>query len=145
MQTFRDDPDNPHQRTNAIAQVRTPQVWPSSPAREKNFYFRGQRKYIAGSLRLKITRPLADAALLACLGAAHTSLLKAFANILDPSSAGPSCPLCKAEPQTIEHWQRRCPRLNATRQNIFGSPSLPLKVVTTDPEWAPTLERATIG
>ncbi len=74
-----------------------------------------------------------DAVLLARLQAGHTPLLKAYANLLDPS-ADPLCPLCKEEPQTIEHWLRRCPRLAATRQNIFGSPSPPLKVLTTDPE-----------
>ncbi len=49
------------------------------------------------------------------------------------------------EPQTIEHWLRRCPRLDATRQNIFGSPSPPLKVLTTDPERVLALARVTLG
>ncbi len=44
-------------------------------------------------------------------------LQKAYANRLDPS-ADPMCTLCKEEPQTIEHWLQRCPRLGATRQNI---------------------------
>ncbi len=43
----------------------------------------------------------ADAVLLARLRTGHTPLLKAYANILDPS-ADPLCPLCKEEPQTIE-------------------------------------------
>ncbi len=43
----------------------------------------------------------ADAVLLAHLRAGHTPLLKAYANLLDPS-ADPLCPLCKEEPQTIE-------------------------------------------
>ncbi len=76
--------------------------------------------------------------------AGHTPLLKAYANLLDPS-ADPLCPLCKREPQTIEHWLRRCPRLDATRQNIFGSPSPPLKVPTTDPERVLALARVTLG
>ncbi len=88
-------------------------------------------------------RPLAtDAVLLARLRAGHTPLLKAYANLLDPS-ADPLCPLCKEEPQTIEHWLRSN-RLDATRQNIFGSPSPPLKVLTTDPERVLALARVTL-
>ncbi len=79
-----------------------------------------------------VATKLADAVHLVCLRAGHAPLLKAYANLLDPS-ADPLCRLCKEEPQTIEHWLRRCPRLDATRQNIFGSPSPPLKVLTTDP------------
>ncbi len=86
----------------------------------------------------------ADAVLLAHPRAGHTPLLKAYANLLDPS-ADPLCPLCKEEPQTIENWLRRCPRLDATRQNIFGSPSPPLKVLTTDPETVLTLAMVTLG
>ncbi len=41
-----------------------------------------------------------DAVLLARLRAGHTPLLKAYANLLDPS-ADPLRPLCKEEPQTI--------------------------------------------
>ncbi len=86
----------------------------------------------------------ADAVLLARLRSGHTQLLKAYANLLDPS-ADPLYSLCKEEPQTIEHWLRRCPRLDATRQNIFGSPSPPLKVLTTDPERLLNLERVFSG
>ncbi len=85
----------------------------------------------------------ADAVLLARLRAGHTPLLKADANLLDPS-ADPLHPLCKEEPQTIEHWLRRCPRLDATRQDIFGSPSPPLKVLTTDPERLLVLAKVTL-
>ncbi len=74
----------------------------------------------------------AVAVLLARLRAGYTPLLKAYANLLD-LSANPLCPLCKEEPQAIELLLRRCPRLDATRQNIFGSPSPALKVLTTDP------------
>ncbi len=45
-----------------------------------------------------------------------------------------NCPLCKEEPQTIEHWLRRCPRLDAIRQNRFGRLSPLLYVLTTDSE-----------
>ncbi len=86
----------------------------------------------------------ANAVLLARLRAGHTPLLKAYANLLDPST-NPLCPLCKEEPQTIEHWLRRCPRLDATKQNIFGNPSPPLKVLTTDPERVLALARAPSG
>ncbi len=65
----------------------------------------------------------ADAVLLARLRAGHTPVLKAYANHLDPS-ADPLCPLCKEEPQPIEHWLRRCPRLDATRQS-FSTPQGP--------------------
>ncbi len=44
----------------------------------------------------------ADAVLLARLRAGHTPLLKAHANLLDPSE-DPQCHLCKEEPQTTEH------------------------------------------
>ncbi len=84
-----------------------------------------------------------DAGLLARLRAGHTPLLKAYANLLDPS-ADPLCPLCKEEPQTIEHCLRRCPRLDATRHNICGSPSPPLKVLTTDHESLLALARVTL-
>ncbi len=86
----------------------------------------------------------ADAVLLARLRAGHAPLLKAYANLLSPS-ADPLCPLCKEEPQTIEHWLRRCPRLDATRQDIFGSTSPPLKIPTTDPERVLALTRVTLG
>ncbi len=86
----------------------------------------------------------ADAVLLARLRAGHKPLLKAYANLLDPF-ADPLCPLCKEESKTIEHWLLRCPRLDATRQNIFGSPSPPLKVLTTDPERVLALARVTVG
>ncbi len=79
----------------------------------------------------------ADVVLLAHLRASHTPLLRAYANLLDPSAI-PLCPLCKEEPQTIEHWLRRCPR---TRQNIFGSPSPPFKVLPTAPEGVLALAR----
>ncbi len=85
-----------------------------------------------------------DAVLHAHLRAGHTPLLKANTNLLDPF-ADPLCPLCIEEPQTIEQWLRRCPRLDATRQNVFESPSPPLKVLTTDPERVLALARVTLG
>ncbi len=62
-------------------------------------------------------RERAGAILLARLRFGHTTL--------DPS-ADSVCPICKEEPQTIERWLRRCPRLDDARLNIFGRPSLPL-------------------
>ncbi len=85
-----------------------------------------------------------DAVLLARLLADYTPLLKAYASLLDPS-ADLLCPFCKEEPQTIDHWLRRCPRLDATRQNIFRNPSPPLKVLTTDHERVLALARVTLG
>ncbi len=78
------------------------------------------------------------------LQASHTPLLKAYAYLLDPST-DPLRPIWKAKSQTIEHWLRRCTGLDATRQNIFGSPSPPLKVLTTDPERVLALARVTLG
>ncbi len=86
----------------------------------------------------------ADAVLLVHIRAGHIPLLKAFANLLDPS-ADSLCPLCKEEPQTIELWLRRCPSIDATRQNTLGNPSPPLKVLTTDPETVLALARVTLG
>ncbi len=68
---------------------------------------------IVGGKNLEVcmaTTKRADVVLLARLRAGHTPLRKAYANLLDPST-DPLCPLCKEEPQTIEHWLRRCPRL----------------------------------
>ncbi len=85
----------------------------------------------------------AGAVLLARLRADQTPLLKVYSNLLNPS-ADPLCPLCKEEPQATEHWLRRCPRLDATGQNIFESPSPPLKVLTTDSERVRALAGATL-
>ncbi len=71
-------------------------------------------------------------------------LLKAYANLLD-TSADPLCTLCKEKPQTIDIWLRRCPRFDATRQNVFGSPSPPLKILTTEPERVQAHARVTLG
>ncbi len=90
------------------------------------------------------TNNRADTVLLARLRAIHTPLLKAYANLLDPS-ADLLCSLCKEKPQTIEHWLRRRPRLDATRQSIFGSPYPPHKVLTTEPERVLTLARVTLA
>ncbi len=72
------------------------------------------------------------------LRAGHRSLLRAYANLLDPS-ADPLCFLCKEE---LQLW--RCPRLDATRQNIFRSPSPPMKVLTTHPERVLALARVNL-
>ncbi len=82
--------------------------------------------------------------LLAPLRAGHTPLLEAYANLLD-SSTDPLCPLCKEETQTIEHWSRRCPRLDAARRKIFESPFPPLREITTDLERVLALARLTLG
>ncbi len=84
----------------------------------------------------------ADAVLLARLRAGHMPLLKTFAHLLDPA-ADPTCPLCKEEPQTLEHLLQRCPNLDVLRQHTFGSHLPQLGVVTTDPEKVLALARAT--
>ncbi len=58
----------------------------------------------------------------------HTPLLKAYADQLD-TAVDPKCPICGEEPQTVEHWLQRCP----LRQQLFGEPSPPLSVLTTNP------------
>ncbi len=45
----------------------------------------------------------------------------------------PKCPSCGEEPQTVEHWLQRCPNAVALRQKLFGEPSPPLSVLTTNP------------
>ncbi len=71
-----------------------------------------------------------------------TPLIMACTQLLD-SATDPTCPLCKKEPQTLEHWLQRCPNLDALRQHTFGSPSPPLGVFTTDPKKVLALARAT--
>ena len=44
-----------------------------------------------------------DAILLAQLRSGHCKLMKAYANLLDPT-VDSTCPLCTLEPQTLEHW-----------------------------------------
>ncbi len=70
--------------------------------------------------------------LLARLRAGHTPLLKAYANQLD-TTVDPKCPSCGEEPETVEHWLQRCPNAVAQRQKLFGEPSPPLSVLTTNP------------
>ncbi len=62
----------------------------------------------------------APAAPLARLREGYALLLKAYANLLE-LPADPLWPLCKEDPQTIENWLRRCFRLDASGQDIFGS------------------------
>ncbi len=88
-------------------------------------------------------KPISNGADAVPLTRLQTPLAKAYANLLDPS-ADSQRPLRKKEPHTIEHWLQRCPRLNATRQNIFGSSSPPLMVLATDPEGVLALARVTL-
>ncbi len=69
--------------------------------------------------------------LLARLRAGHTPLLKAYVNQLD-MTIDPKCHSCGEEPQTVEHWLQRCPNAVALRQQLFGEPSPPLSVLTTN-------------
>ncbi len=84
----------------------------------------------------------ADAVLLVRLRLGYTPFLKAYAHLLDPA-ADLTRPLCKEEPQTLEHWLQRCPNLDALQQHTLGSPSSPLGVLTTGPEKVLALVRAT--
>ncbi len=79
-----------------------------------------------------VIRNRADAVLLAHLRAGHTPLLKAYAN--------PSTP--DVDNRTLA---AEVPRLDATRQNIFGSPSPPFKGLTTNSERVLALIRATLN
>ncbi len=74
------------------------------------------------------TSNMADAVLLTRLRSGSTPLLKAYVNVLDPA-AGPTCPLCKEEPQTLKHWLQRLSNLDAP--------------TSTDPEKVLALARAT--
>ncbi len=72
-----------------------------------------------------------DTVLLARLRDGHTPIVEAYANQLD-TTVDPKCPSCGEEPQTVEHWLRRCLNAIALRQ-LFGEPSPPLSVLTTNP------------
>ncbi len=89
-------------------------------------HFSWKTDYIATSNR-------ADVVLLARLRAGHTPLLKAYAHLLDPA-ADPTCPMCKEQLQTLEHWLQRCSNLDVLRQHTFVNPSPPLAVLTTETE-----------
>ncbi len=56
----------------------------------------------------------------------------------------PKCPSCGEEPQTVEHWLQRCPNAVALRQQLFGEPSPPLSVLTTNPGSVLALARKTL-
>ncbi len=84
-----------------------------------------------------------NAVLLARLRAGHTPLLKAYANQLN-MTVEPKCPGCGEEPQIVEHWLQRCPSAVALRQQLFGEPSPPLSVLTTNPGSVVALDRKTL-
>ncbi len=82
-----------------------------------------------------------NAILFARLRAGHTPLLKAYANQMPTLT---KCPSCGEEPQTVEHWLQRCPNAVALRQKLFGEPSPPLSVLTTNPGSVLALARKTL-
>ncbi len=84
-----------------------------------------------------------DAVLLAPLRAGHIPFLKAYANQLD-TTVDPKCTCRGEEPQTVEHWLQRCPNAVALRQQLFGEPSPPLSVLTTNPGSVVALARKTL-
>ncbi len=53
-------------------------------------------------------------------------------------------PSCGEEPQTVEHWLQRSPNAVALRPQLFGEPSPPLSVLTTNPGSVLTLARKTL-
>ncbi len=99
-----------------------------------SFYWSKDRKAISNR---------ANVFFLACLRAGHARLLNAHDNLLD-SLADPPCPLRKVKPQELEHWLWRCPRLDGTRQNIFGSPSPLVRALIPDPEMMLALPMVTL-
>ncbi len=66
-----------------------------------------------------------------------------YANQLD-MTVNPKCPSCGEEQQTVEHWLQRCPNALALRQQLFGEPSLPLSVLTTNPGSVLALAKKTL-
>ncbi len=70
-------------------------------------------------------------------------LLKAYVKQLD-TTVDPKCPSCGEDPQTVEHWLQRCPNAVALRQQLFGEPSPPLSVLTTNPDRVLALSRKTL-
>ena len=58
-----------------------------------------------------------DSVLLAQLRSGLCKILKAYANLLDPT-VDPTCPLCTPEPQTLEHWLD-CPATAKDRFEFF--------------------------
>ncbi len=72
---------------------------------------------------------------------AAASLLLLLAGDVE-TNPGPSC--CGEEPQTVEYWLQRCPNAVALRQKLFGEPSPPLSVLTTNPGSVLALARKTL-
>ncbi len=70
-------------------------------------------------------------------------LLKPYENQLD-TTVDPKCPSCGEGPQTVEHWLQRCPNAVALGQKLFGEPSPPLSVLTTNPGGVLVLARKTL-
>ncbi len=86
----------------------------------------------------------ADAVLLARLRAGHTPLLKAYANLLDPSADPPVSPLQRgaADDQTLATEVPQARRTWA--KHIWKSFSTP-KVLTADPERVLARAMVTLG
>ncbi len=97
--------------------------------------------FVAGHFRAVSTRR--DAVLRARLRAGHTPLFKAYAEQLD-TTVDPKCSSCGEEPQTVEHWLQWYPNAVALRQELFGEPSPPLSVLTTNPGSVLALARKTL-
>ncbi len=73
----------------------------------------------------------------------HWPLLKGNASQLN-TAVNPKCPICGEEPQNVEYWLQRCPNTVPLRQQLFGEPSPPLSVLTTNPVSVLALARKTL-
>jgi len=73
-----------------------------------------------------------DAVLLAQVQSGHCSKFKAYQHLIDPT-VDPICPRCGEKPHTVEHWLTEWPGTEATWQEIFGSVSVPLSILTEEP------------
>ena len=83
-----------------------------------------------------------DATLLAHLRAGHCRQLKAYENLMDPTT-DPTCPLCQQEPQTLEHWLS-CQGTERQRMEIFGTTEPRLELLSEEPAGAVTLAKGTL-
>ncbi len=116
--------DTPPRKPSSDAQSPIPVKQAPNGHRARKFILEGRLHHHAQK---------GNAVLLALLRSGHTPLLKAYAHLLDPAD-DPTCPLCKEESQTLEHWLQRCQTLDVLRKHTFGSPSPPFGVRTADPE-----------
>jgi len=66
-----------------------------------------------------------------------------YQHLIDPT-VDPVCPRCGEKPHTVEHWLTEWPGTEATRQEIFGSVSVPFSILTEQPGKAVLMSRRTL-